>query len=309
MPIDLTTKFVGIELKNPIIVGSAHNIATAEHVKKAADAGAAAVVMKTAHEIIPREKRRPSLLAKTSVRNLTNDYDPRLTKRGVAFSLMAGALGTFYIDDIAKEIKKAKKMVDIPIIGSIAAETVDEYGNLARMMDEAGADAIEFPDPAHYKKPFRFEIVKVIKENTSLPIIAKLPEAWEDPVEVSKKWKEAGVDAVTALGETSLMGLEIDVETAEPLFGGECLMYGTWMRPVSLYYVARIRQSVGIPVAGVTGVLEWKGAVQYLLVGAEAVQMSSAIFARGWRVLDEVVKGIREYMERKGYSKIDDFKG
>jgi len=104
--------------------------------------------------------------------------------------------------------------------------------------------------------------------------------------------------------------MEIDVEAprilTQPSYYGAG---GPWYRPVSLAFVSRLAKTVKIPVLGVTGVVTWKDAVKYIMVGAAAVQVCAAIYAKGYRVLGEIARGIEDFMRRKGYQRIDDFRG
>jgi len=85
--------------------------------------------------------------------------------------------------------------------------------------------------------------------------------------------------------------------------------YGSWFKPVSLSWVARAAQASDLPISGVSGVTKWNHAVEYIMVGASTVQVSSILFAKGFKAVGEMVNGIRKFMEKKGYSNLEDFRG
>jgi dihydroorotate dehydrogenase len=323
--VGLSLNYGGIELKNPVIVGSAENAMTARMIKKFADAGAGGLVTKTQHLTIPGDDRpyEARQLKRYKFMNIEKGiqrgYDPRLTENGAYFTLITPNLGgLFKSDEIVPEIKKAKEIVDMPIIASIAGESLNEYVEMARMNAEAGADAIEVLDPHHYAilggavsfPEFTLpEAIRVVKKTVALPISAKCAFAWENPAKKMKVLEEAGANMVTAVGEMSLPALEIDVEKGQPLYNMHMGCYGSWFKPVSLSWVARAAQASDLPISGVSGITKWNHAVEYIMAGASTVQVCSILFAKGFKAVSEIISGMREFMERKGYLKIEDFRG
>ena len=324
-PVDLSVNYGGIEMKNPIIVGSAENVSTARGIKRAAEGGAAGVVTKTQHLSLrgddrPYEERRLRRYRFINCENgAERDYDPRLTERGAYFTLVTPNLGGLLkSQDIVPEIKKARGSVDIAIIASIAGQSLEEYEEMATMNQEAGASAIEVLDPHHYAvlggsvafPEFTiYDAIRVVRRTVNLPISAKCAFAWDNPGKTMNALKQAGANMVTAVGEMSLPALEIDVEKGEPWYNMQMGCYGSWFKPASLSWVARAAKAGGLPISGVSGITKWNHAVEYIMAGASTVQLSSILFARGFKVAGEIVQGIREFMERKGYSNLEDLRG
>lgn len=322
---DLSLNYGGLKLRNPVIVGSAENVHTARMIRRAADAGAAGVVTKTQHLTLPEDNRpyKERQLRRYRFINIEKgterEYDPGLTEKGVYFTLITPNLGGMLkSDDIVPEIKKAKEIVNIPIIASIDGESLNEYEEMAKMNEQAGADAIEVLDPHHYgvlggsisfKKFTLIEAIQVVRKAVNLPISAKAAFAWENPAKTIKAIKEAGANMLTAVGEMSLPALEIDVERGEPLYNMHMGCYGSWFKPISLSWVARAAQACSLPISGVSGITRWNHAVEYIMAGASTVQVCSILFAKGFKAIGEIVNGIRKFMERKGYSNLEDFRG
>jgi dihydropyrimidine dehydrogenase (NAD+) subunit PreA len=322
MDLDLSVDYSGLKLRNPVIVGPSDITWSASLMKKAADVGAGAITVKTQHFTLPSdnrlcEERRRKLFR---VINVEKEYDPRLTAKGAFYTLaIGGPAGTFKTEEIVPQVKRAKKIIGIPIITSIIGTSLDEIEKMARMNAEAGADAIEIIDPFHYtilygEAPPEFTLadaIRIVKKTTGLPVSAKITSAWEDPVKTVKRLEDSGVDMIVAVGgAASVKGLEIDVETGKVILDNHYLgCYGSWFRPFSLSWVARAVQATKIPIAGISGVTKWNHVVEYLMVGATAAEICSIIYLRGFRVINEIVNGLRAFMERKGYGKINDFRG
>jgi len=314
--------FVGLKMKNPVIVASAESINDYECMRRARDAGAGAAVTKSivfpkrymeGMEYVEGRATGQNPRPRYAVVNKDVGFDSALHRKGAYFTLFRA--GGLYLkpDDASRYIERAKKALDIPIIGSIVAARDDynEWQRVAKIVQNAGADALELNMHCiPYVIGTNPQIVKAVKEVAKVPVIAKLMVPWEDAGATAKKLEEAGADALTGLGTFALRAMDIDVEEQkiylQPSYYG---LGGPWLRPVGLAYVANMANSVKVPISGVTGVTNWKDVVKYIMVGATTVQVCGAIFAEGYKVLGKIVHGLEEYMERKGYKSIEDFKG
>jgi dihydroorotate dehydrogenase/NAD-dependent dihydropyrimidine dehydrogenase PreA subunit len=314
--------YAGLKMKNPVIVASAESINDFECMRRARDAGAGAVITKSVvfpkkymegMEYVEGRATGQNPRPRYAVVNKDMGFDPTLHKRGAAFTLFRA--GGLYLkpDDASRDIEKAKKKLDIPIIGSIVAARDDheEWQRVAKIVQNAGADALELNMHCiPYFSGTTPEIVKAVKEVAKVPVISKLMVPWEDSGASAKKVEAAGADAVAGLGTFALKAMDIDVDTGkiflQPSIYG---LGGPWLRPVGLAFVANMATSVKIPISGVTGVATWRDVVKYIMVGATTVQVCGAVFAEGYKVLGKIVRGLEEYMGKKGYSSIEDFRG
>jgi dihydroorotate dehydrogenase/Pyruvate/2-oxoacid:ferredoxin oxidoreductase delta subunit len=315
-------KFVGLKMKNPVIVASAESINDFECMKRARDAGAGAVVTKSV--VFPKkyvegmeytEGRATGQNPRPRFAVVNNDvrFDPALHRKGAFFTLFRA--GGLYMkpDDATRYIEKAKKSLDIPVIGSIVAakEDYEEWQKVAKIVQNAGADALELNlHCIPYVIGTNPQIVKAVKEVAKIPVIAKLMVPWEDSGTTAKKLVEAGADALTGMGTFAFRAMDIDVDQKkiymQPAFYG---LGGPWLRPVGLAYVSGMASSVKVPISGVSGVVNWKDVVKYIMAGATTVQVCGAVFAEGYRVLRKIVDGLEEYMKKNGYKSTEEFKG
>lgn len=152
------------------------------------------------------------------------------------------------------------------------------------------------------------KIVKSVKAHSKVPVIAKVGLGSSDYLETVRAACESGIDAITAINTIRAMG--IDVETTRPLLshkiGG---LSGSAIKPIAVRCVYEISSKFDIPIIGCGGVSDWEDAVEFILAGASAVQIGSAIGDKWIGAFSEINNGISKYMEKKGFSKIKEMVG
>jgi dihydroorotate dehydrogenase (NAD+) catalytic subunit len=227
------------------------------------------------------------------------------------------------VEVMAEEIRLARQRLaplDAPIIASIFANTIYDFGVVARYISEAQPDLIEVniscPNlDARFEQMFATspyvaaQVTRRVKENTKIPVIVKLSPNVEDIAKVAREVEAAGADAINAINSLG-PGLLLDIETGQPVlanrWGG---VSGPAIRPIAVKCVRDVCKAVKIPVIGTGGVTDARDAVEMILVGATAVGIGSAVNYRGMGVFGEVAAGVAEYMRRHGYARLQDFRG
>jgi dihydropyrimidine dehydrogenase (NAD+) subunit PreA len=152
------------------------------------------------------------------------------------------------------------------------------------------------------------EQTKAVKEAIDVPVTVKLSPNFANIGEIAKAAEEGGADAISATNSVQAL-YGVDVETGKPIlpaFGGYS---GPGIKPITLRCVAQVAQAVKIPISAIGGVSNWRDVVEYIMIGATTVQTCTAVMWRGLRVFEELNSGLKSFMERKGYEKIEDFKG
>jgi dihydroorotate dehydrogenase (NAD+) catalytic subunit len=243
------------------------------------------------------------------------DYGPGL--------INAVGLSNPGVEVMVDEIRRTKRRLaplGVPIIASIFANTIYDFGTLARYISEAEPDLIEAniscPNiDARYEQMFAAspyvsaQVTRRIKENTDIPLIVKLSPNVDDIVEVAQEVVAAGADAISAINSVG-PGMLIDIETAQPVLanriGG---VSGPGIRPIAVRCVFDICRTVDVPVIGIGGVSDGRDVVEMLLVGATAVGIGSAVNYHGFTVFEKAVDQVRQYMHRHGYRSLDEFRG
>ena len=152
------------------------------------------------------------------------------------------------------------------------------------------------------------KIVKSVKAHSKVPVIAKVGLGSSDYLETVRAACESGIDAITAINTVRAMG--IDVETTRPLLSNKIGgLSGSAIKPIAVRCVYEISSKFDIPIIGCGGVSDWEDAVEFILAGASAVQIGSAIGEKWIGVFSEINNGVSKYMEKKGFSKIKEMIG
>ncbi|MCJ7614590.1 dihydroorotate dehydrogenase [Candidatus Bathyarchaeota archaeon] len=295
----IATEIAGLHLSNPTILASGILGYTGLSLKSVIEAGAGAVVTKSMG-LEPR----------------TGYPNPPVvqTDCGLLNAMGLPNAGISHFKEEMKQLKNSKT----PTIVSIYGFSSEEFGNVAETAVKLGADAIELNVSCpHIKKAgaeigcdpiLLTEIVREVKRKVDKPVIAKLTPNVTNIAEIAKAAEEAGADAITAVNTFKAMAIE--TETGRPLlankFGG---LSGPAIKPIAVRCVYDIYRSVDVPVIGCGGITCWQDAVEFMLAGASAVQIGTAVAFKGVEVFGSVVKGIEAYLKRKNFKNVKDVVG
>ena len=206
----------------------------------------------------------------------------------------------------------------VPVIVNIAAETIDDYAQLAGKLDGvAGISGIEVnigcPNIKGGGAGFganpksAAEVTAAVKKATSLPVLVKLTPNTSDIAEVATAVAEAGADAISLIN--SLKGIVIDITRRRPLLGSITGgLSGPAIKPVALYMVYEVAGAVDLPVIGCGGITTASDALEFIMAGASAIQVGSASFTNPRAPLD-VLEGIEQFMKKEGIKGITELIG
>jgi len=302
---DLSTTFCGVRLPNPTVLASGILGLSHDVLVRVARAGAGAVTAKSCSL-----KPRPGYPNPTIL-----DWGPGL--------INAVGLSNPGVEVMVEEILAAREKLaplEVPVIASIFAETIYDFGTVARFISEARPDLIEIniscPNvDARYRQMFAAapyvvaQVTRRVKQNTDIPVLVKLSPNVTDVVEIARAAVEAGADGITAINSLG-PGLILDVETRRPVLAhGTGGVSGPGIRPIAVRCVRDICQAVDVPVVAVGGVTTGRDVVEMILVGATAVGIGSAIYYRGMEVFQKACDELGDYMERHGYGDLEAFRG
>lgn len=300
---DLTTKYVGITLRNPLIVGSAGITGRAELIARASDAGVGAVVMKSLGDRTWKSPRMGVLNRGKDLRSTTFysvEGHAKLDERQ-------------YADEVAKAIAT----VDIPVIPSFTCLNDEDWVRRAKLLEEAGAPAMEAdiscPHGAHVligcdSLSEVKRVTALLKSTVKVPVIPKLTPQAADPVAAALDAEAGGGDAVVMFNRFT--GLDVDVRAQQPiLHGGLAGHGGPWAIYYAMRWISMAYPKLKIPISSSGGVFDWEDAVKMLLVGATTVQTCTAVILKGYGVATEMVRGLERYMDEMGHRTVDEFRG
>ena len=209
------------------------------------------------------------------------------------------------------------RQFDVPLIVNIAGESVEDFGFLARALNEAdGVSALELniscPNVAHgldfATDPLLTEdVVRHVKGATSLPVLVKLSPNVTDITLIARAAEQGGADALSLVN--TFVGLAIDVRTRRPrlsnVIGG---LSGPAIKPLALRAVHRCSQAVTIPLIGIGGIMNADDAIEFMLAGASAVQVGTAHFVQPNAAL-QIAQGIEEYMTNYDVQNVNELIG
>ncbi len=264
--------------------------------KRVAEAGADAVITKSLG-ISPRAGYDTPIIASTE-HGLINAVG--LTNPGIYN----------FIDEI-----KIAKTGGKPVIVSIFGKGPEEFRKVAKIAEDAGADAIELNVSCPHAKvsqigqnaELTYEVTKAVKRKISIPTIVKLTPNVTDIVEIAKACEDAGADAITAIN--TVKAIAIDIYLKRPIlgnkFGG---LSGPAIFPIALRNVYDIYENINIPIVGSGGVYNWKNAIAMYLAGASAIQIGTALLEE-LEIFSKIKNGINKYLENEGYNDISEIIG
>lgn len=298
--VDITTTYAGLKLKNPVVAASSGLTATLEKVQKLVENGVGAIVLKSLFE--EQIEMQGQSMMETADYPEAADYIAEYVKSEEI---------TKYLD----LIKSIKAACDVPVIASINCFRADAWTDFAKNIEAAGADAIElnvmrletdlFAASDNFESQY-IEIVKSIASQVKIPVTVKLSSHISNIPALVDKLRASGAKGVVLFNRSYRTDVNIENEclTSGKIFTTEADLHD------SLRYIGLCSAAIkNISYCASTGVHSAESAIKAILVGADAVQMCSALYKEGPEFVSKVLKGIEDWMQRKGYQSVDEFKG
>ncbi len=312
---DLTTNCAGIKSPNPFWLASAPPANSGEQIMRAFDHGWGGAVWKTLG---------------TPIQNVSSRFGS-VSYRGT------GSIGFNNIELITdrpldvnfKEIYEVKKRYpDHAVVVSLMVETEEEWREMIQRSEDAGADGLElnFGCPhgmcergmgsAVGQEPVVNErITGWVTEIAKIPVLVKLTPNVGDIVPHGLAAQRGGAHGVSLINTIkSIIGVDIDRFVPEPRVGGQSTnggYCGAAVRPIALHMVAQLSRASDfkIPISGIGGITNWRDAVEFMLLGSSSVQVCTEVMLRGYRIVEDMVEGLTEYMSEKGFDTLDQLIG
>jgi len=295
---DLTTSYMGLKLRNPVIVASSGLTKSAEGVFRCVEAGAGAVVMKSIFE--------EQFLGETAISERAYSAYPEALDY-----LRGGGLLEYAPQNMCRTIERVKKEADVPIIASINCQSTKLWPRFAHQFQEAGADGLELniyflpfdlKTPGTEYEKFHIEILEEVKNTTSIPVAVKLSSQLTSVPFIVNRLAEAGCDAVVLFNWFLQPDINIKNLKIKNIIGK-----GNFHQ--SLRWVALLAGRVDCDIASSGGLQNAEDIYKQILAGATAVQVCTLFYKKGLQALKDLLKGLEALMDDRHYSSIDDFKG
>jgi len=221
------------------------------------------------------------------------------------------------IDEYQQEIIEVKESGGV-VIGSIFGSNIEDFQILSRSMQKAGVDAIELNLSCPHAEGYGLEIgqdpvmvqmiTSSVKEQVSIPVFVKLSSNVNDIVEIAKAAEKGNADGIVAINTVKAMS--INVEVARPILSHKTGGYsGKAIKPIGVRCIFDIYEHTSLPLIGVGGVTNGTDAIEYIMAGASAVQIGTAVYTRGIDAFQKISHEIRSWMKDHNYEEINDLIG
>lgn len=314
-PVDLSSTFCGVKLENPFLLSSSVVASSYGKIARAFDMGWAGACFKTICDFIPREA------------------SPR-------YSALSGG-GSFYgfknieqlsCDSVEEDLDIIRRLKrDYPtkvIIASIMGRDEAEWTRLARLVEEAGADMVEcnFSCPNMEQDGLGVDVgqspeaveryTAAARRGCKIPLLAKLTPNVGDMRPMALAARRGGADGLAAINTVkSIMGMNLDTYATSPAVRGLSGVggySGKAVKPIALRFIWELATCPGWenpPISGMGGIETWRDAVEFLLLGADHVQITTAVMQYGLRIIDDLLEGLTLYLREKALTHVTDLKG
>jgi len=311
---DLRVKFCGLESPNPFWLASGPPANTAGQVMRAFDAGWGGAVWKTIGEPIVNTTSRYGGIDLSGVKVMGFNNIELISDRPV--------------EDNLREIYEVKKRYPKHlVVASLMVESKREsWHEMVRRAEDAGSDALElnFGCPHGMSErgmgsavgqvpEYTEMITSWVKEAARTPVIVKLTPNVTDITRIAAAGEKGGADALSLINTiNSIMGVDLDTFAPRPTVrgksshGGYC---GPAVKPVALHLVSAVAKKVRIPISGIGGIGYWNDAAEHIALGASTVQVCTAVMHYGFRIVEDMIDGLSQYMDDRGFRTIEDFRG
>ena len=312
---DLSVDICGIKSPNPFWLASAPPANTGEQVMRAFDAGWGGAVWKTLGNPIVNVTSRFAAV----------DYESRKMMGLNNIELITDRP----LDTNFKEIYEVKKKYpNHAVIASLMVESKEEWKEIIKRSEDAGSDGLElnFGCPhgmcergmgssVSQEPKVLEEITSWVMEYANIPVLVKLSPNVTDICEIGRAARAAGADGISLINTVkSIIGIDLDTMVPYPQVdngstnGGYC---GPAVKPIALHLAAAIARDpkIQLPVSGIGGISNWRDAAEFIALGSTTVQVCTAVMHYGYRVVEDMIEGLNDYLDQKGFKSVNELRG
>ncbi|HZK61439.1 MAG TPA: dihydroorotate dehydrogenase-like protein [Anaerovoracaceae bacterium] len=300
---NLKTKYMEIEIGNPVILGASNMATDLDNLKMAEELGAAAIVYKSIFE--------------EQIQLESFQLDKRLTEFDDLYAEMVTIHPNIKHagpDEHLLNIRKARESLSIPLIASLNAINNETWVKYARLLSETGVNGIElnfYQVPSDFNKDAKdiedeqINIVKEITKSIAIPVSVKLSADYTNILNFIKKLDHAGVDAVVLFN--SFFQPDIDVQNEKHIKSFNLSKEGDYKK--SLRYAGLLFENIKADICSSRGIFTGADVIKLILSGSSCVQVVSTIYKNGLAQINKIKDELAEWMDIKDYNSIDEFRG
>ena len=302
---NLRTKYMGLELKNPIIVGANNLVTDPENLKKIEKSGAAAVVYKSLFE-------EQIQLENLEHYELKTEYTDRNAEMVTLFP--SGSENESYPLRHLSNLKKAKETVSIPVFASLNAIADDTWVEYAIELAKTGVDGLElnfYTTPEKFHKiageveKRQLDTFKKVKSALKIPVSVKLSPFYTNPLKLVSELDAAGADGIVLFNR--LFQPDIDINSEELSFPYS--LSNAEDNRLPLRFAGLLYKNIKASLCTSSGIFTGRDVVKMILSGSDCVQVVSTLYLNQISVIESMLEEIEKWMDTKGYGTIDSFRG
>jgi dihydroorotate dehydrogenase (fumarate) len=300
---DLRTKFMGIDVKNPVVVGACNLSQNLETLVQLEKAGASAIVYKSLFEEQIQYERAQ-----------LNDELQQFDERHAEMTRIHPRVEHAGPKEYLLGLRKAREALTIPLIGSLNAIYKETWIEYAGLIEETGVDGIELNFYAVPKdavsdssklEGLQIEILQEVKKVVNIPISVKLGPFYSNPLNVISKMDKVGVNGYVLFNR--LFQPDIDIDSEKHIFPFNLSKEGDYRLP--LRFTGLVYNKVKGNICSNTGIFSGRDVARMILAGADSVQVVSAVYRHKPVHLSKMISELESWMESKGYGSLKDFQG
>ena len=303
--IDLKTNYLGLQLRTPLVASASPLSQELEAIRHLEDAGASAIVL---YSLFEEQLRQESF-----------ELDYHLTEGTDSFAEASSFFpqpNEFHLgpEGYLNHIRKAKKAVSVPIIASLNGTTVGGWTEYAKLIEQAGADALECniysiaADPdltsVAIEKEY-LDILKAVKSVVKIPVAIKLSPYFSNMANMAKRLDEAGANALVLFNRFYQPDINLEELEIQP----NVLLSGPQALRLPLTWIGILYGRIRANLAATSGVHSGEDVVKLVMVGADVTMLCSALLRNGIDHLRKVESGLLEWMEKHEYESVQQMKG
>lgn len=303
--VDISTKYLGLQLKNPIVPSASPLSRDLDAALRLQDAGASALVM---HSLFEEKIEQEEA-------HINRFFDQQMLGHAEADSFHpVPAHFLSYQDEYLEQLQRLKSQLDIPVIASLNGISEGGWVEYAKALQQAGADALELnifyiaaceTESSQQVEQRYVNILHALREQVSIPLTMKLSSQFSALIDVVRRFEQAGAQGVSLFNRFYQPDIDLDsldvkprLELSSPM---EALLRIRW--------IAILYGRVNCSLAVTGGIHCVEGVVKALLAGADVTHMCSALLQKGPAVLEHVLSDLEQWMEQREYSSVEQLKG
>ncbi|MBN2273608.1 MAG: dihydroorotate dehydrogenase-like protein [Bacteroidales bacterium] len=301
--IDLKTKYSGLELKNPVILGASNLVTNHDVLKKAEDAGVAAIVYKSLFE-------EQIQLEAAQLDDELEEYNERNAEMVKLFPTIKHAGPEEHL----LNVRKAKESVKVPLIASLNAIYTESWIEYAQLLEQTGVDALEFNFFYVPREPQldgrdvalkQMEVIKAVKSKVKLPVSVKLSPFYANPLNIVTEMDKLGINGFVLFNR--LFQPDIDIENQQHF--SPFNLSNPEDNKLSLRFTGLLYGTIAASICSNTGIYNGADVIKMILAGADCVQVVSTVYKNKVEYIKTIINDVQSWMESKGYKRLDEFRG